>query len=432
MRQRAAKESTPPRPVDSTALLAAVAAALWLLNTWQFIDAKTGVDFYQFWVVSQAVGESRDADVYSQTARQSLGQSFLERAHADGGTRRQEAAEYRQVLETYSTPFLYTVFRLFSWGDYDRDYRVFQLFSEAAAIAALLMLVRLLGYSPRTAVPALLVLVGWGGPFFWDTAAGNVNRLQVGLIGLFLWSTSRAASARRDVTSGVILGLAVMFKPNLLFVVLALQAAWLMDRRFAKWRNATVGLTAAVVGAYLVSALYFGSWGCWLDWLRALGAMSDDVIPLELGNYALSRLLLEKLGLRMSWILTAALLVLAGALLWKTRRAAAAPPPRPDDELIADGLAVALGVLVSLLSAPLVWGHYLFLAAPAILIVLRPSAEATRSRTLAAIALLMIATSPALLPQLLMHATTAALLSIALLILLTAVTGDLRRLSSRP
>jgi hypothetical protein len=71
--------------------------------------------------------------------------------------------------------------------------------------------------------------------------------------------------------------------------------------------------------------------------------------------------------------------------------ALAAVPTQP--AAIEDTAAVAAGTLIYLLSAPMVWQHYLLLALPAVLLLLRPRREAGFT-ALAVGVLLAIAVDP--------------------------------------
>lgn len=89
-------------------------------------------------------------------------------------------------------------------------------------------------------------------------------------------------------------------------------------------------------------------------------------------NFGLSRVL-EHLGVQSprKRTLSGALLALAGttltlAVLWRRRAAGAG------GSAVRDCALTGLGCLLFLLSAPLVWQHYLLLTAPLILLLLRP------------------------------------------------------------
>src|SRR5438874_9809411 len=198
-------------------LLLAVAAAR---ESWVRYPASGAIDFYQFWAVAQAAGEVRDP--YSPEARGSLARIPL-----DASPSQREVGQRRPVLETYSTPLLYAVFRAISSGDYDLDYLIYHLLSLACTAAAVLGLCVLFGWSAATALLALSALLLFASPFASDSVVGNVNQLQ--LAGL----ASLIALMHREkaVASGAVAALLVLFKPNLVAAEALLLVALLAHGR---------------------------------------------------------------------------------------------------------------------------------------------------------------------------------------------------------
>src|SRR5262245_4197984 len=156
-------------------LLAFLLAAYALLSAWDTSVRPACIDYYQFWVVGRAVRLKESTDVYSASERKRLGDVYWQRAVADsearaGGsahrtqaptTKRLQAANQRQELETFSTPWFYTLFGLFSGADYEKSQGVFQRASLVAYAAAILLLARLLGFSPAAAALLLAALLQW-------------------------------------------------------------------------------------------------------------------------------------------------------------------------------------------------------------------------------------------------------------------------------
>src|SRR5215472_2307516 len=102
-------------------LLFVLLAAFGIGRAWTASQRSAGVDFYQFWVGGQILAQPQHASLYSDDGRASLGAEFLQRARASSSPRQKAVAEYRQKLETYSSPLLYSFFKWGSTGDYDRD-----------------------------------------------------------------------------------------------------------------------------------------------------------------------------------------------------------------------------------------------------------------------------------------------------------------------
>src|SRR5262245_50602526 len=76
-------------------VLLAVLLAVALGGMWSAITYAPGIDFYQFWVVGQAVEEKLVDDVYAPEARPRLAQTFLGRAALGSSRRQQAAADFR-------------------------------------------------------------------------------------------------------------------------------------------------------------------------------------------------------------------------------------------------------------------------------------------------------------------------------------------------
>jgi len=145
-------------------------------------SSTAGVDFYQFWVVGQALGHTDVTDVYSTGGRRRLGAEYLDLARREANPRRAAVAEYRQTLETYSTPFLYAVLKTLSGGDYEIDFRNYRLLMLACLVLGVAILARLLGHSLAMTLGAIAVFSAWFAPFTSDMRVGNVNSIQLALL----------------------------------------------------------------------------------------------------------------------------------------------------------------------------------------------------------------------------------------------------------
>jgi hypothetical protein len=256
----------------------------------------------------------------------------------------------------------------------------------------------------------------------------------LGALAVYLWLSSRDDGSRVQVAAGALLALLVVFKPNLLPLLPVLTACWFLRGRRRKLARQAAGLALGVVLGALLPLLTFGSLDAWPDWLSYLSALSEATIPLQYGNMGLSRLLFEALGVDLSPLLAVASLAAVLACLWQGRKRDAAMPTQP--AAIEDTAAVAAGSLVYLLSAPMVWQHYLMLALPAVLLLLRPRREAGFTpwpRVLAVLALLAIAVDPmtaAFGVRDLQH--QAIVMSLALVSLLTLLCLEISRWGALP
>jgi hypothetical protein len=350
-------------PGGAPLFLLVLLAAFGLVLAWSATVRIVGVDFYQFWVVGQTLSRP-GINIYSDEDRTRLGAEFLEKARQTGDPRRIVVAEYRKKLETYSSPFLYTLFRLGSTGDFEADLRNYRRLLLVCLTLGVVVLARLLHHSWETTLGALAIFSAWFGPFASDLKVANVNSLQLAALAVYLWTTSRLRWRRRDLIGGALLGLLVAFKLNLVFVP-GLQALhWTLTGQIRRLLLVTIGAVLGGTLAIGMAAASFGTLHCWLDWLAALRSLPEDIIPVQYGNYAPARLLNESLGLNVTAPLALVLGGLPAIVLWSRRRTA------PD----ADGEALVLctGCLLVVSITRLAWLHYYVLAIPALLVGLQP------------------------------------------------------------
>jgi hypothetical protein len=255
---------------------------------------------------------------------------------------------------------------------------------------------------------AAVVFMDWFQPLLSDVRVGNVNQLQLGLLTLFVWLQSKQKLGGRELLGGLVLGFGTMAKPNTAYVVLMLCAFWIANRRFKKLIHVSLGMAIAAVIAFVVSSAAFGTVRCWVDWLRILPQVSGYLYPVEDHNYSVSMLFYEQIGIGLSGPITLVLFAMAGVSLWFGRHRGNTPNTDAtlnedsEEPYFEDMLMVAIGCLIYLLSATLVWLHYFVLTVPMALIALRPSGNnkaakshaAVFSRILAAVAIVLIAELP--------------------------------------
>ena len=384
---------------DPVSWLAALIAVFALVGLLPDRPEWAGVDYYQFWLAGRAGGSGEPVDVWSDAVRVELGEKGVAEAtraqpRTEPARRYLLIARYRSPLETYATPWLYTVFGATASGDYERDMARFQVVSLVALVLGMLAFARL----RRALVDRVLLLftlaAAWFAPTISDFRVGNVNRVQLGLLALSLGLSAWGRLPARNVWGGVVLGLAVAFKPNLAFPALTLGLGWMALGRWRKLGAQVAGALAGAAVAVVLSSLWFGSAGAWSWWLGEVGKLLAEYDhSVALGNVALMRVLVDTTGFSS----TATLLVLFSALfaagLWIRRRAAAGPGLGPRDEAIEDVTLGALGLGLSLLTTQLAWLHYEVLALPLGVLVLRPGARPA-VRLAGALALLAVALEP--------------------------------------
>ena len=386
--------------------LLAAALALWsFARTWDMSRRWAAMDYYQFWVVGRAVAEGKtEGSIYSATERQRLAKLYAPADKTELGegadrvrkSKLSAAVARRPELETYSTPWLYTVFGATQDGPYRTDMVTFQHLSAVAWIVSLLVLCGLLGYSwPERVLAAALLLESFG-PYLEDQNLGNVGRVQFAGLVLLVWLLAR----RQHLLAGLALGLLVAFKPNIASVALTLGGGWLVSRQYDKLARVVAGSFVGAALAVVLSAWFFGSLQCWIDWAHELGQLLqpgtwDDV------NYSLPRALRDVFGLgllaKIGWLAPLAFF----AVLWLRRAAltAIACTPSPRAQLFLgrwDVFLVGVGSSLPLVTSELAWYHYFVGVLPLCLYLLRSQDELTgrapshRSRWLSFLALLAI------------------------------------------
>jgi hypothetical protein len=386
---------------NSETLLLLLLAIFGLTFVWRTATPGIGIDFYQFWVVGQALKHSAVTDIYSDGERRRLGAEFLEKARRTGNPRQMAVAEFRQNLQTYSSPFLYTVFGWFSTGHYETDLRNYRVLLLACLVFSVALLCRLLHHPLNITLGAVAIFSAWFDPFGSDLRMGNVNSLPLALLAAYLWVVLRLRWRHRDILGGALLGLAVAFKPNLVLVAAVLVVDWLLNGRLRRLGLHAAGAIAGGILAIAAATASFGTLHCWARWLAALRSLPDEVIPVQNGNYAPARILGEGLDMNFGVPLAVIFGTLVVAGLWMKKRSAF------DRNRIASGadafprvLAVSTGCLLVVLLPRLAWLHYYVLTVPAFLVLLCPAqdlpfaAQPLLRQFLAGLAFLGLATDP--------------------------------------
>ncbi len=363
-------------------------AALGVLNTWTSGERGAGIDFYQFWAVGQAVRESLVENIYAPEARPRLGGIFSRRAAEDGSGRIRAAARFRrEEIQAASTPFLYSFFYLIQSGEFEKDIRRYRILCLGCFVLAILAICRMAGYGPEGTL-IVLAFASWAFlPVQDDLRDGNVNQIQLALVALSVWLRRAGGPAWPDLLSGAVLGLAIAFKPNLALVAVVLGLFWAIGARLRTLSLWGAGVAAGLLLAVAGSSAFFGSVSCWGSWLSTLRHLDEQFdVAVGWGNFGGARLLRDWLGLNLSPALFLLTTGLVGVCIWRGRRREDPAGAGWTDEASAarDELLIAgIGLLIPLLAAGLAWPHYLVLAIPICVCLLRPE-EGMATRVLPA------------------------------------------------
>ena len=234
----------------------------------------------------------------------------------------------------------------------------------------------------------------------------------------------------------MLLGAAVLIKPNLALVIVLLGAELVIRGRWRDLAWQAAGLAAGGLVAVAIATLRFGSLAPWGEWLTTLREMGQVGFPVAAGNYSLSRLIDEQAGADLSAILVAGLAAGVVAVLLLARCGPNAAEPVPDPitaerrrwgrEVLIIGAAIA----ITLLGSPLSWLHYYLLLTPLVIFLVRPADGGSgdpghvvvrQSAAVAALVLLSFAPLPVIWSQPDAHAHCAAAVAAAGLLLAAAL-----------
>jgi Glycosyltransferase family 87 len=351
-------------------LIGAVLVLIGLAYGWQQASSTDGLDFYQFWVGGRIAPQEQN--LYTLEVRHRAGAEYLRRAGESGSERMMRAAESRKDLELFSTPFLYTCFAALP-ASYDRAYLTYTAISLAALAGAMLLVGRAIGWSHAPILFAAAFVLFVFQPLKSELRVGNVNNLQLLLLGAAMFMGRRNAFA-----SGVIVAIAVAFKPNIVVIVPLMIVARMASEERRELLREIAGMIAGSVAAVVVSSLYFRSIHAWTNWLAAARNLWQGIFARSDGNVAPVLAIVQSFGSAAAYAVALILLAIAGFAIWRGKGSVIA--------------AVAIGPVIYLLTAPLVWFHYLMLAIPLALWTMR--SRSLPLQVAGGIALTLIAADP--------------------------------------
>jgi hypothetical protein len=397
---------------------------------------SVGIDFVQFRLTGSFINAHPGTHVYSSEGRQEILEAAWSAAQSEQGTKLFAAVHFRhsRSWETYSSPFLYSVFAIQGLREqvvqsresneknrdgtaaqYDWELGIYHGICVASTVVGVLCFGWVLRV-PWIACLLAAATIVWFSPLRIDLNVANVNQIQLGMAGVLAVIVGRAASGQRsgpradswlmtaessatrampdtarlnDYCGGVWLGLCLAFKPSLLWVavmwILFTIAQALRHRGDSAFRSgchsliciAAGGLTGAVLA--IAFSLFWFPLSAWFDWVEAVRSMPDDIIRTSQGNFSPTYYAQHSLGLPV-WLLMLAgpCLTLASAFVMSDFRRKGAPHQGPVDS--ANGVSqvvpwIIAGLQIHLLTSHLVWYHYCVLSLPAVLWVLHLASQ---------------------------------------------------------
>lgn len=93
---------------EPTLILISIVAFCSIYSNWHPIGTAPAIDFYQFWVVGHEVAAGQAGNICSDLERERIRRHYLNQAQTAGDQARLRTAHQRSVVDTFSTPPLYT------------------------------------------------------------------------------------------------------------------------------------------------------------------------------------------------------------------------------------------------------------------------------------------------------------------------------------
>jgi hypothetical protein len=357
------------RPLHLVVLTFIGAAALVyaITTVWRQNERAAGLDFYIYFVAGQIAGRTDVDNIYGAEVQERVGEEYFERAQRSNSELRKYDAQRRRRLDLVSSPFLFTTLRWVS-ANYDVALLQYHAFVLICFAGGVLLYCRASGV-PFWAAPFLLAgLLLWYRGFEADLRVGNVNSIQLLALAIIV-----AVPRLR----WLLLGALLLFKPNVMFVPLFFAVARLARREHRELvRDLAMGAIGALV-AFVVASISYGSPRVWLQWVSAANDFYHRLPTRMERNVTPALALFHDYGEWVSYVLAAILVTIVCVAIVRSKT--------NDAPLLA-----GLGVLIYLLSANVVWLHYMVLAVPIAIALLRGRATAI----VAIVALLLIAEEP--------------------------------------
>ncbi|HEY2629755.1 MAG TPA: hypothetical protein VGI57_11545 [Usitatibacter sp.] len=370
--------------IAAIAAAAVLAAALLSKAVFAF-PFQLGIDFYQFWGVPIAHRTAVAASPYLDPPGYERALNGL--ADASGNDKLKHANGFRRNLETMATPFFYSAFA-FVPGDYETAQALYTFLLYVATGIAVMLLANLRGISFWPSLCLALLVELTFNPFVQDLKYGNVTSLQFLYMAVMLYIAVKGLYPKNALLESLYLGslaIFVLFKPNTPWIALALASHYWVVRGTRKF---AMGVAAGVVGsviAFACGAAFFGDAGAWVDWFHFTQGMNGGslVRTLEQGNLSPAMMLEQRsgaLGLVQYALLITAWLALAFILaVTSIGRRTQMLVPAVRRCLEDPWLALSIGVMFTLGTAPLVWAYYHLFALIAIFAFFRPRTHPRRA-----------------------------------------------------
>lgn len=349
-------------------LLGALAVIYAVRVTWKQHERAAGLDFYIYFVNAQLAGRDDVENIYDRDVQARIGEEYYERAQRSNSEIRKYDAQRRRFVDSVSSPFLYTTL---SWvsRDYERALLQYHALVLFAFIAGSLLVARAVRMRMWIALLLIAGLLLWYRGFEADLRVGNVNSLQLLMLG--------AALVSPPMLAGAIAGLLVAFKPNLILVPLLLCVARIAKRDWRRLRLEVLGGAIGGLIAFVAATLNYGTPRVWLQWVARANEFYHRLPTRTERNVTPLLEVFHEHGAWVSYAIAALLTIAVCIVIVRAKE--------HDDVLIA-----GLAIMIYLLSATVVWLHYMVLVIPIAFALMRSRVTGA----LALLALLAIAEEP--------------------------------------
>ncbi|HEY0156843.1 MAG TPA: glycosyltransferase 87 family protein [Thermoanaerobaculia bacterium] len=341
--------------------LGAAALVYALVVTWRQNERAAGLDFYIYFVNSQLPGRADVENIYDAGVQSRIGEEYYERAQRGTSELRKYDAQRRRFVDSVSSPFLYTTL---AWVSRDYEFALLQdhVLLLTAFVVGFLLLARRVGLSWPSSLFLLAALLLWYRGFEADLRVGNVNSLQ--LLAL------SGALVSPPLVAGAICGMLILFKPNLILVPVLLAVSRAATRDWPRLKREVLGGAIGAAIALVAAAINYGTLKIWLQWLARANEFYHRLPTRTERNVTPALALFHEYGAWPSYALAALLTAVTVIAIWRAKRR--------DDVLV-----IGLAIMIYLLSATVVWLHYMVL-------VLVIALALMRHRVTAAVALLAL------------------------------------------
>jgi hypothetical protein len=367
------------KKIATVSIMALCLSFCAILQVYHFTLKQPGYDFYNFWIYAQEFRHSHVPNFYSNEFDRFVAQKYLQKALTEENHSKFKRAAlwssemYEQGHVSAATPLFYATLSTVVSSDYDTDLAIFQFVSTLIFCLTIYAIGRALGNGISTVFLTISFLFLFWTPFHVDTEVANLARIQAGLLGgcILIW---RHFNHRLSfILGGLLLGISVLLKPNIVGVPISLAIVWFFRGRYNKLLFVILGAISGGLISLAYSSIYFGSLTCWANWFQALVDLQQNPLPVGYNNLSFVRLVEHYFEIDISMPILLGLLSSFILCCWfAKKRRVEIHANLPEGQLIEDLLGMGAGLIMIFMSFKVVWDHYLLLLAPVLLGLISP------------------------------------------------------------